>query len=311
MQKTERQLFRTKSGAAALAIIWDALQIALKLTIGISISSIAILSEALNSSIDLLASVMAFFSIKFSSQPADEQHPFGHGKAENLSGFIEAGLMYLTSIFIIYQSIRKLLTGSQVVHVEWGLGIMLFSMTVNIFFTGYLLKVARREDSLALEAHARNLRGDILISLGVFTGLLMLKLTGLPVFDPIAAILVSIYYSITATGLTRKSVHGLLDERLPASEVGIIQASISEHSRDLAGFHDVRTRKAGGERYIDLHLVMAKHSSLEEVHKMCDHLEEDIKSKLPRSNITIHVEPCQADCETCNAVCSELGRKRG
>jgi len=304
-------LFRTKRGAATLAIIWDAILIALKLIIGISISSIAILSEALNSSIDLLASVMAFLSIRFSSRPADEEHPFGHGKAENLSGFIEAGLMYITSLFIIYQSIRKFLSGSQVAHVEWGLGIMIFSMTVNIFFSGYLLKVARREDSLALEAHARNLRGDILISLGVFTGLLMLKLTGMSVFDPIAATLVAIYYSITATFLTRKSLHGLLDERLPAGELEKIRASITEHSRDLAGFHDVRTRKAGGERHIDLHLVMAKHSSLEEVHKMCDHLEEDIKSKLPRANITIHVEPCQENCETCNVLCSGLGSKKG
>lgn len=303
-------MFRTKSGAATLAVIWDALLIALKLIIGISISSIAILSEALNSSIDLLASVMAFFSIRFSSRPADEQHPFGHGKAENLSGFVEAGLMYLTSLFIIYESIKRLMSGSQVSHVEWGLGIMLFSMTVNIFFTSYLLKVAKKEDSLALEAHARNLRGDILISLGVFTGLLALRLTGMSIFDPIAAILVSIYYSFTATVLTRKSLHALLDERLPAEELEIIKASFTEHSRDLVGFHDVRTRKAGGERYIDLHLVMAKHSSLDEVHRMCDHLEEDIKRKLPRANITIHVEPCEEECESCKVLCSQLkGRK--
>jgi len=299
-------LFRTKSGAAALAIIWDALLIALKLIIGISISSIAILAEALNSSIDLLASLMAFFSIRFSSRPADEQHPFGHGKAEYLSSFIEAGLMYITSIFIIYESIKKFLAGAQVIHVEWGLAVMVFSMTVNIFFSTHLLKVAKKEDSLALEAHARNLRGDILISLGVFTGLLMLKLTGLSIFDPIAATLVAIYYSLTATKLTRMSLHGLLDERLPDGEEEIIKASIIEHSKDLAGFHDVRTRKAGGERYIVLHLVMAKHASLEEVHKMCDHLEEDIKSKLPGANVTIHVEPCHADCKTCSVVCSEL-----
>lgn len=302
-------MFKTKTGAAILAIIWDAILITLKLIIGLSISSIAILSEAANSSIDLLASLMAFFSIRFSSKPADEQHPFGHGKAEYLSGFIESGLIYLTSIFIIYEGIRKFIIGSQVVHVEWGLAIMAFSMTVNIFFTTYLLKIAKRDDSLALEAHARNLRGDILISLGVFTGLIMLKLTGLSIFDPIAAILVAIYYSISAVSLTRKAVRGLLDERLPLDEEQIIKASIIEHSRDLAGFHDVRTRKAGGERYIELHLVMAKHSSLEEVHKMCDHLEEDVKSKLPRSNITIHVEPCQADCDTCNVICSELKGK--
>lgn len=218
--------------------------------------------------------------------------------------------MYITSIFIIYESIKKFLAGAQVIHVEWGLAVMVFSMTVNIFFSTHLLKVAKKEDSLALEAHARNLRGDILISLGVFAGLLMLKLTGLSIFDPVAATLVAIYYALTATKLTRMSLHGLLDERLPAGEEEIIKASIIEHSRDLTGFHDVRTRKAGGERYIDLHLVMAKHSSLEEVHKMCDHLEEDIKSKLPRANITIHVEPCQADCKTCSMVCSELEKTR-
>lgn len=299
-------MFKTKSGAATLAVIWDALLIALKLIVGISISSIAILSDALNSIIDLLASLMAFFSIRISSRPADEQHPFGHGKAENLSGFTEAGLMYLTAVFIIYESIKKLLSGSQVTNVEWGLGIMLFSMTVNILFSSHLLKVARKEDSLALEAHARNLRGDILISLGVFIGLLMLKLTGLSVFDPIAAILVSLYYAFTASVLTRKTVHGLLDERLPDAEEELIKNSISEHSMDLVGFHDVRTRKSGGERYIDLHLVMDLNSSLDEVHKMCDHLEEDIKSKLPRTNITIHVEPCDENCETCKVVCAKL-----
>lgn len=303
-------MFRTKSGAAALAIIWDSLLIALKLIIGILISSIAVLSDALNSSIDLLASLLAFFSIRVSLKPADPQHPFGHGKAEYLSGFIEAGLIYATSLFIVYESARKFLTGAPVARVEWGLAIMAFSVVVNIFFTSYLLKVARREDSLALEAHARNLRADIVISLGVFAGLLMQRLTGSSIFDPIAGTLVALFMAFTATGLLRKAVHGLLDERLPSQEEAVIKASISEHYGELAGFHDVRTRKAGGERYIDLHLVMARNLSLEEAHRMCDHLEEDIKSKLPKANITIHVEPCQEDCESCNVVCPELKGKK-
>lgn len=300
-------MFRTKSGAATLAVIWDSLLIALKLIIGIRISSIAVLSDALNSSIDLLASLLAFFSIRVSLKPADTQHPFGHGKAEYLSGFIEAGLIYAASLFIVYESAKKFLIGAPVARVEWGLAIMAFSMVVNIFFTSYLLRVARREDSLALEAHARNLRADILISLGVFAGLLMQRLTGSTIFDPIAGTLVALF---TATGLLRKAVHGLLDERLPSQEEAAIRASISEHYGELVGFHDVRTRKAGGERYIDLHLVMARNLSLEDAHRMCDHLEEDIKSKLPKANITIHVEPCQEDCDSCKVVCPEMkGRK--
>jgi cation diffusion facilitator family transporter len=243
--------------------------------------------------------------VRFAAKPADEQHPFGHGKLEHISAAVEAGLLFFASVLIIYEATIRIAAGTRVELVELGIGVMGVSILVNALVSRHLLRVSRATDSIALEADARHLTADIYTSAGVLIGLVAVRLTGFHLLDPLLAMGVALLILKAAYSITRKSFLGLMDVKLPAAEEALIRQSIAEHFGELVGYHDLRTRKSGGERYIDLHLVMAKNVSLEEAHRMCDHLEEDIKTKLPRASITIHVEPCEEECGECSLSCPE------
>ncbi|MEE8471858.1 MAG: cation diffusion facilitator family transporter [Dehalococcoidia bacterium] len=284
-------MFSTKTGAASLSILSNSCLIALKLVVGVLTGSVSVIAEAVHSLLDLVAAIIAFFGIRMADQPPDEQHPFGHGKVENLSAVAEAGLILVAAGFVIYEAVNRLRTGARVELVEVGMAVMLVSVVVNIVVSRRLYRVARATDSVALEADARHLTVDIYTSAGVFLGLLAVRLTGLFILDPIIALGVAVIILKAAYDVTRKSFGGLLDEKLPPAEEGLVKASIMEHFGELLGFHELRTRKSGSMRYIDLHLVMVTGASLEEAHRLCDHLEADIMSKLPNASVTIHCEP--------------------
>jgi cation diffusion facilitator family transporter len=295
----------TKTRAAATSIASNTLLILLKIAAGIFTGSISLIAEAIHSTMDLAAAVIAYFSVRVSDKPADEQHPFGHGKMENISGVAEGLLIFVAAGIIIYEAIQRLINGATLEFLEIGLGIMVVSIVVNLLVSRYLLKVSRASDSLALEADARHLTTDIMTMGGVLIGLALVRLTGLTIFDPITAILVSLLIIKTAYDITKKSFGGLIDVRLPKAEEEVILSVIKEHTSQLTGFHEVRTRKSGSQRFIDFHLMLPKNITLEEAHKMCDHLEEDLKNRLPNSNIIIHVEPCDVECGQCKiSACS-------
>jgi cation diffusion facilitator family transporter len=170
---------------------------------------------------------------------------------------------------------------------------------VSVFLSRYLLRVSRATDSVALEANARNIAADVYSAAGVLVGLVVIRFTGWAVLDPIIALLVSLVIFKSAYDVLRKSFGGLLDVRLPETEENVIREAIIEHVGELVDYHKLRTRKAGSQRYVDLHLVMPRNVSLEDAHRMCDHLEQDIKNKLKQASVTIHVEPCDERCEQC------------
>ena len=297
-------MFSSKTSAAGLSIISNSLLVALKLAVGIIMGSVSVISEGAHSAVDLLAAIIAFFSIRAAAKPADEEHEFGHGKIENISGTIEAILIFLAAGLIIYEAIVKIINRAKPEFLVYGIGIMAFSTVLNFFVSRFLHRIAHRTDSVALEADAWHLTTDVYTSLGVFAGLIIVEITHWYILAPIIAIGVALLIVRAAWGITWKSVRGLLDIRLPKAEEDVITASIMEHVGELAGFHELRTRKAGSQRYIDLHLVLPKKVTVEEAHKLCDHLEDDIKSKLPEGNVTIHCEPCdQEDDGTCPQDC--------
>jgi cation diffusion facilitator family transporter len=280
------------------------LLVALKLAAGIVMGSVSVISEGVHSAVDLLAAFIAFFSIRAAAKPADEEHEFGHGKIENISGTIEALLIFGAAALIIYEAIDKIINRAKPEFLTAGIGIMAFSAVLNFFVSRFLHKIAHRTDSVALEADAWHLTTDVYTSLGVFVGLIVVEITHWYILDPIIAICVALLILRAAWNITRKSMRDLVDERLPKAEEDIITASILEHVGELAGFHELRTRKAGSQRYIELHLVLPKKVTIEEAHRLCDHLEEDIKGKLPEGNVTIHCEPCdQHDDGTCPTDC--------
>ncbi len=201
-------MFSTKTSAAGLSIISNSLLVALKLAAGIIMGSVSVISEGAHSAVDLLAAVIAFFSIRAAAKPADEEHEFGHGKIENISGTIEALLIFGAAGLIIYQAIHKIITGAKPEFLTYGIGIMAFSAVLNFFVSRFLHRIANRTDSVALEADAWHLTTDVYTSLGVFAGLIVVEITHWYILDPIIAICVALLIVRAAWHITWKSVSG-------------------------------------------------------------------------------------------------------
>jgi len=298
-------MFRTRTSAAGLSIVSNTTLIAIKLAAGILSGSVSIIAEAIHSFIDLVAAVIAFISLRIASRPADREHPFGHGKAENISGTVEAVLIFVAAGFIIYEAVDRIINEKAIDFVPAGIAVMAVSVVVNVFVSRHLLRISRKTDSIALEADARHLTTDVWTSLGVMVGLVVVQVTKQNILDPIVAICVALFIMKTAYDVTRRAFPPLMDVRLPEDEEALIESCIKEHVGEVAGFHQLSTRKAGSERHIKLHLVMSANTSVEDAHDLCDHLEEDIKSKLLNVSVTIHVEPCDKECDKCPGTCPQ------
>lgn len=282
-----------KVAAAKIPLISNSLIIILKLVVGLSINSVSIIAEAIHSGLDLLAAIIAYLSVKEADKPADREHPYGHAKIENLSGSIEALLIFAASAWIVAEAIGRLRAGMGMESgAALGMAVMALSAGVNWVVSARLLQTARATESIALEADALHLRTDVWTSLGVFTGLGLISLTGIEALDPLVAIAVALFILRTAYRLTRDSLLPLLDISLPAHEQQQIDEVLSGYRHRYVEVHMLRTRKAGGERHIDLHLVLPKTATISEAHALCDEIEDALAGRLPNSRVLIHVEPC-------------------
>lgn len=279
----------TKRGAAALSILSNSILVALKLVVGLFTGSVSIISEAIHSATDLAASFMAYFSVSAADAPADEEHPFGHGKIENISGVIEAFLIFIAAAYIIYEAINKFRTGHEIDPIP-GIIVMFISMSANFFISNYLFKVAEATDSVALEADAHHLRIDVWTSAGVFTGLVLIRMTGVTIIDPIIAILVALLIIKVAYDLTKEAGGPLVDVRLPLNEVAKIVAILRNYPKIIA-FHKLRTRKSGAFRHVDVHIIVPEDMSIKEAHDLAEELENKIRDELGGTHIITHVEP--------------------
>jgi cation diffusion facilitator family transporter len=294
-------MLATKEKVAKLSIGTVSSLIVMKVVAGILTGSIAIGADAAHSTIDLVGVVIGYIGIRISSKPPDERHAFGHGKAENIASVIIAGLIFVAAGIISYHAVRRLIAGAALELITVGIYITAAAIAVNAIISWYALRTARATDSIALEATARHMLTDVWSSCAVLAGLIVVRQTGISLVDPIIALSVAGLIARMGYLTMKKSFGGLMDARLPQAEEDEIISCLNEHGDQIAGFHAIRTRKAGNQRFIDLHLVMPKNVSVEEAHLMCDHLEQDIKNRLHNSSITIHVEPCNMECDQCPA----------
>ncbi|HCY37758.1 MAG: cation transporter [Candidatus Margulisiibacteriota bacterium] len=299
MEKQKQKIF-----VAMLSVFSNSALIIAKLVVGILISSVSVISEAIHSGVDLLASIIALFAVKTSSQPADREHAFGHGKFENLSGVVEALLIFVAAGWIIFVSIKKLITPQPMEAVGWGVAVMLASSIVNIIVSQMLFKVGKETDSIALQADAWHLRTDVFTSAGVMGGLGLFWLGKILVpdvdlhwIDPVSALLVAILILKAAYDLTKQSLQGLLDESLPPDEENWIKERIKLLYHKIYGFHNFRTRKAGSTRFVEFHVVVNPEMSVQDSHDLNDKIVTDIKHRFPDSKIMVHIEPCNNLCE--------------
>jgi cation diffusion facilitator family transporter len=297
-------MFTSRSGAARLSLIVVISLIVLKVVVGAITGSLSILAQAVDSFLDLFAVFITLLAIRIAAKPADEEHPFGHGKAENIAALAQAILIFLAGSSIIYSAVRHIMTGAALELTEAGIGVMVVSIIASVFLSRHLLKVSRLNDSPALQAIAHNIAADVYSASAVLVGLMLVRFTGLSIIDPILAMLVAVFIFKVAYDVVRNSFGGLVDTKLPEAEENAVRAAITEHfGGEVVDYHKLRTRKAGSQRYIDLHLVMPKHVSIEKAHQMCDHLEKDIRRRLVHTDVTIHVEPCDDNCELCGLTC--------
>jgi cation diffusion facilitator family transporter len=297
-------MFSSPSSAAKLSLAVIVGLIALKVLVAVITGSISIVAQAVDSFLDLFAVVITFLAIRIAAKPADEEHPFGHGKAENIAAVLQAALIFAAGGLIIYSSVQRMITGATVELTEAGIGVMLVSVIASILLARHLLKVSRSAGSIALEANAHNIAADVYSAAGVLVGFLIIRFSNFYIVDPIMAVIVA--FSILKAGytVTRKSFGGLVDTRLPQEEETEIKTAIMEHGCQMGGFHNLRTRQAGHQRYVELHLVMPRNASVDITHRVCDKLEQDIKERLPNTSITIHVEPGDIDCDQCSVPCA-------
>jgi len=284
-----------KTRAAAFSIASNSLLIALKIASGIITGSVAILTEAAHSSIDLLASIIAFFSLRKAAEPADASHPYGHAKMENLAAAIEGMLILVGAGVIVYESIHRLVKGAHVDTLGLGIAVIGVSALANFAVSGYLYRQARATDSPALAGDAAHLRTDAYTSLGVLAGLTLVAITGVDALDSVTALAVAVAIVGAGVRLVTSSSRVLVDETLPASEMEAIRSIVERHEGgEVLGFHALRARRAGSRRYVDMHVQFRDGTTLERAHELAHDLQSEIRSRLRGADVLIHLEPQSA-----------------
>ncbi|MEK7416060.1 MAG: cation diffusion facilitator family transporter [Planctomycetota bacterium] len=303
MSATDPHIVRKKTRAATYSILTNSLLVVTKFIVGLAIGSVSVMSEAIHSLVDLVAAVIAWFAVRMSGQPADAKHPYGHGKFENVSGAIEALLIFLAAGWIISEAVHRLMTPSPVSDLGWGFGVMLFSATVNVLISTYLMRVGKETESIALQADAWHLRTDVFTSVGVMLALGVMWLgshvmpdVDLRWVDPVTAMVVALLIIKAAWDLTWQATGDLLDEGLPPPEVAWIKGFISSQAPRVASCHDMRTRRAGPHRFVEVHIAVDHRETVGQAHELAESIEHGIEAQFPGSTITVHLDPCDASC---------------
>jgi cation diffusion facilitator family transporter len=282
-----------RSRAAAVSIVSNTSLIALKVVAGLVTGSVSILTEAIHSSVDLAASFIAFFSVRQAETPADEQHRYGHEKFENVAAAAEGVLILIGSGVIVFAAIRSLVLGPELESLGFGIAVVAFATVVNLVVSTWLYRQARLSQSAALEGDAAHLRTDAFTSAGVLVGLALAQITGAHWLDPAIALVIAGAIVVTGTRIVARSWGVLVDEALPDAEQTAIREAIEAFaSRGVVGYHQLRTRRAGARRYVDLHVQFRSGTSLEDAHGTAHALQDEIERRLPGgTDVLIHLEP--------------------
>jgi ferrous-iron efflux pump FieF len=268
----------------------------LKAGFGFATNSIGLISAAADSLLDVAISTFNLVSIRIAGSPADEGHPFGHGKAENLAGLVQTAVIAGVGGWLLVEAIRRLLRGTRPEHAEWGMAVMIGATLASWLITRHLRRVGRETDSVVLMADALHYATDVWTNGGVLLGLALLWATGSAAFDALIAIGVAVVILGSAYRLLMRSVGDLMDAALPEAEQRAIAAVIHRHTFVVAS-RDLRTRRSGSQRQIDFTIVACRHLPLGEAHDLVDHIEKEIAETIPQAHVVVHAEPCQPDCQ--------------
>lgn len=301
-----------KIRAAGVSITAAICLASIKLIIALASGSMAILASAVDSLLDIIMSGVNFVAIRHAEQPADECHPFGHGKFETMATLFQALVITASGCFIIFEATRRLYNGVELQKLDQGVAILAISAVVSWLVARYLMKVAKATDSSALEADALHFSMDIYTNLALLAGLILIRWFDIPWLDSALSILVGLYILFEAMRLVRHSMSDVLDQELPSEMQQEIRALIEKHQGSLGSYHDLRTRRAGSRKIMDFHLEVCKHMSVEDAHNIADRLEQQIEKSIIGADVTIHIEPCVEDpCPGVNQCEQEKSRFKG
>ncbi|MEB3265697.1 MAG: cation diffusion facilitator family transporter [Cyanobacteriota bacterium] len=255
--------------------------------------SVGLLSDALESGINLVAALGAFWALTMAERPADREHPFGHFKAEYFSSGLESALIVVAALAIIQAAVGRLLQPQPLEHVGLGLALSLVATAINGAVAVLLLQGARRFDSITLRADAHHLLTDVWTSAGVVVGVALVQLTGWRSLDPLVAIAVAVNIAVTGGRLLRETASGLLDRALPEEEQQRLEALLEGHAGEGIAFHAVRSRVAGSRRFVSFHVLVPGGWSVQQGHDLCERIERQVAAALPRSHVFTHLEPIE------------------
>lgn len=282
----------TKTRAAGVSIVSNTCLIVLKVAAGLVTGSIGILSDAIHSLIDLLASVMALASVRKADEPADASHRYGHEKLEDLSASAQALLLLLGAAFIAVEAIRRLVHGGTIDSIGVGIAVAAVAAVVNLVVSAYLARAGRMTGSTALHANAADLRTDAVVSLGVLVSLILIKITGANWIDPVVGLIVAAAISTTGIRILLGAGRRLADESLPADELATLEQVVRSFlGEEVVGYHDLRARHVGTHHQVDMHLQFAAGITLDRAHYLSHQLQDAIMARLPETTVLVHLEP--------------------
>lgn len=282
---------------AAISLGVTAVLLIVKLVLGIISDSIAVISDAVDSGTDLVAGTAALLSVRIAARPADQSHPFGHGKIESISAAVAATVVGIGGGFVTYQAINRLVGGSPEIDVGIGMIAVVVSAAANAIVVIFMRIEAERSDSTALRAESMHLTTNVVQALAIIGGLALVAVTDERIFDPLVALGLAAYMGFTAIGMIRTAVDEIMDRALPVEDLSAVCNVLVAHKDKVRGFHRLRTRRSGSERQIDVHILLDAGTSVEEAHRLCESIDRDIKAALPGSVIVLHTEPDHGDEE--------------
>ncbi len=271
-------------------------------------NSVGVLSEGLHSLLDLISAALSCFTVVEAGKPADKEHPFGHGKIETLSSLFEALLLLLAACLITYEGIAHLQNPEPIYHQGLAIFVMVFSLVVNFLAYRHNSSAAVQTESRALHVNALHFLADVVASLGILLGLVVMELTGWLWIDPVIAFAVAGYILIVSGKQVKEALQELADVQLPEHEIAALQSLLKSYESRMIETHDLRTRKSGAIRHLDFHLVVCGRTSVDASHALCDEIEAKINEVFPHSSVTIHVEPCEREKTQCHLTCQNTSQ---
>jgi len=300
----QAELQAAREHAARVGLGTRVVLLIVKILAALATGSIGIFADAVHGVVDVTGATVGFIGVRVAGKPPDEEHRFGHGRAEDIAAASIATLIFLAAGIVAYEAIDRLGDGATLERLGAGIAATAFVVVLKLVLSRYLLRAASRLDSVAIDAMSKDFGVDALSSGAVLVGLILVRATGQVLLDPIVAIIVVVIIVRAAYSTMRDAITNLMDTRLPAAEEQAIRHAI-ETRPDINNYHALRTRKAGRQRYVQFHIVVPRDKTVEEGHRIAEETEDDIRALFPQAAVTIHVEPCTPDCAECPAQCDD------